>query len=90
MINPYSKQTETLILLHYRHLSEKDRRHYAAIEAVKLGRGGISYISKILGVSRTTIIAGKKELQLLSECGQIPLRRQRKAGGGRKKNGKTS
>jgi hypothetical protein len=88
MMSPYNKKIEQLILLHYSHLSERDRRHYAALEAVKLGRGGTSYISKILGVSRTTIIAGKKELELLSQGGQTLLKRQRKAGGGRKKNGK--
>ena len=85
MIIPYSKETEQLILLHYSHLSEKDRRHYAAIEAIKLGRGGATYISKILGVSRTTIIVGKKELKSLAQGIQNPVKRQRKAGGGRKK-----
>ena len=29
----------------YRSLNERDRRHYAAIEAIKLGHGGIGYIS---------------------------------------------
>ena len=84
MTSPYSNETEQLILLHYNHLSEKDRRHYAAIEAVKLGRGGTTYISKILGISRTTIIVGKKELKSLAQ-GVAPVKRQRKAGGGRKK-----
>lgn len=85
MISPYSDATEQLILLHYNHLSEKDRRHYAAIEAIKLGRGGATYISKLLGVSRTTIIVGKKELASLAKGVHIPVKRQRKAGGGRKK-----
>ncbi len=31
----------------YNSLSEKDRRRYAAIEALKLGWGGISYISEL-------------------------------------------
>ena len=57
MISPYTKQTESLMVLHYSHISERDRRHYAAIEAIKLGRGGTSYISKLLGISRTTIIS---------------------------------
>jgi hypothetical protein len=77
-----------LILLHYSHLLERDRRHYAAIEAVKLGRGGTSYISKLLGMSRTTIIEGRKELEVLSQYKSPFGKRQRKAGGGRKKNGK--
>jgi hypothetical protein len=87
MISPYTKQTESLMVLHYSHLSERDRRHYAAIEAVKLGRGGTSYISKLLGISRTTIISATKQLeQAVASGGQLPVnRRQRKAGGGRKK-----
>jgi hypothetical protein len=86
MVSPYNNATELLILLHYSHLSERDRRHYAAIEAVKLGRGGTSYISKLLGISRTTIIEGRKELELLAHSGgQVLVKRQRKAGGGRKK-----
>ena len=81
MVSPYNNQTELLILLHYSHLSERDRRHYAAIEAVKLGRGGTSYISQLLGISRTTIIEGRKELELLAQSGQLLVKRQRKAWG---------
>ena len=32
----------------YESLSEKDRRRYAAVEAAKLGRGGITYLSEML------------------------------------------
>src|SRR3982751_2395494 len=85
MISPYTKQTELLMVVHYSHLSERDRRHYAAIEAVKLGRGGTSYISKLLGISRTTIISATKQLKTLASGGQMLVSRQRKAGGGRKK-----
>lgn len=76
--------------LHYSRLSEKDRRHYAAIEAIKLGHGGTTYISKILAVDRNTIIEGKKELIALACYEQIPPEKQRRPGGGRKKNGKIS
>lgn len=79
-----------LVQLYYSRLSEKDRRHYAAVEAIKLGRGGTTYISKVLGIDRNTIIQGKKELMRASEYEQIPLDKQRRPGGGRKKNGKTS
>lgn len=71
--------------LHYSRLSEKDRRHYAALESLKLGRGGITYISKVLGVDRKTILQGRTELTEDLE-NPIPPGRQRKAGGGRKKN----
>ena len=52
--------------LHYSRLSEKDCRHYAAVEAIKLGHGGNTYISRVLEVDRNTIIQGKKELEVLS------------------------
>jgi len=36
----------------YTTLSEKDRRHYAAVEASKLGHGGVSYIARVLAACR--------------------------------------
>ena len=48
--------------LHYSRLSEKDRRQYAGLEAVKLGWGGISYISALLGIHKRTVREGIKEL----------------------------
>ena len=85
MIDVFSEKTIMLMLLHYSRLSEKDRRQYAALESLKLGRGGITYISKVLSVDRKTILQGRKELtEILATS--IPLNRQRKAGGGRKKN----
>ncbi len=79
-----------LMQLHYSRLSEKDRRHYAAVEAIKLGHGGTTYISRILAVDRNTVIQGKKELMALTAYQQIPPEKQRRPGGGRKKNGKIS
>jgi len=90
MISEYSDKIKMLMQLHYSRLSEKDRRHYAAVEAIKLGYGGTTYISKVLAVDRNTIIQGKKELMALAQYQQIPEDKQRRAGGGRKKNGKTS
>ncbi len=85
MIEEFSEKTIMLMQLHYSRLSEKDRRHYAALESLKLGRGGITYISKVLGVDRKTILQGRTELTEDLE-NPIPPGRQRKAGGGRKKN----
>lgn len=47
----------------YASLNEKDRRHYAAIEALKLGHGGIGYISQVLGCDQKTIHRGMTELE---------------------------
>ncbi len=46
----------------YKSLNEKDRRRYAAIEAAKLGWGGISYISALFGCDYCTIRFGLLEL----------------------------
>jgi hypothetical protein len=44
-------------------LGEKDRRRYAAIEATKLGHGGIEYIASLLGCDPKTIRQGQSELE---------------------------
>ena len=44
-------------------LSEKDRRRYAAIEALKLGHGGIDYIARLLGCDSKTIRQGMQDLE---------------------------
>ena len=66
-------------------LSEKDKRHYAALESVKLGHGGQTYISQLLGISRPCISRGIKELNSPDYCDLLLLGRQRHFGGGRKK-----
>ena len=86
MIEEFTKKTKMLMQLHYSRLSEKDRRQYAALESLKLGWGGTTYISKVLGVDRNTIIQGRKELTIDLENSFLGQDRQRRAGGGRKKN----
>ena len=43
-------------------LNEKQRRIYLASEAVAIGRGGITAVSRVSGVSRSVITAGIKEI----------------------------
>ena len=65
----------------YQSLSEKDRRRYAAVEALKLGWGGKSYISQLLGCDDEAMQLG------LTELGQpeaLEMKRIRREGGGRK------
>ena len=45
----YNQETEQMIRKYYVTLSEKDRRRYAAVEALTLGVGGQGYIAKVLG-----------------------------------------
>ncbi|MBA4191130.1 MAG: hypothetical protein C0467_24365 [Planctomycetaceae bacterium] len=47
----------------YRSLRENDRRRYAAIEATKLGHGGVDYIARLLGCDPKTIRQGVIELE---------------------------
>ena len=79
----YSSSIESEIKKLYNSLSEKDKRRYAAIEAQKLGWGGISYIMKLCGCSRNTIVQGIKDLETMNET-TINNLRIRKKGGGRK------
>jgi hypothetical protein len=64
-------------------LSEKDQRRYAALEAQRLGHGGINYVSGILGCSTRTIRRGLEELDTLDE--DPAAGRVRRPGAGRKK-----
>lgn len=48
-------------------LSEKDRRRYAAVEAEKLGHGGVEYISRILGCDDATIRQGRSDIAQLPD-----------------------
>jgi transcriptional regulator of acetoin/glycerol metabolism len=41
-------------------LPEDHRRRYAAVEALKIGRGGITYGARVLGMSRRTIYTGMR------------------------------
>jgi len=71
---------------YYETLSENDRRRYAGIEAMKLGRGGTTYIAKVLGCSCKTVRKGRSEIVRLSKESKKDKgkRRIRKRGGGRK------
>jgi hypothetical protein len=78
---PYSLAIEDQMRLFYQCLSEKDRRRYAAVEAAKLGRGGISYLARVLDCDRHTIRQGLEEL---GDPEGLKQNRIRRPGGGRK------
>jgi hypothetical protein len=77
----YPPEIEQQMQRFYQSLSEKDRRRYAAVEALKLGRGGLSYISQLLGCEDEAMQFGKQELQ---DEAQLNQSRVRRIGGGRK------
>jgi hypothetical protein len=47
----------------FRWLSEQDRRRYAAIEAAKLGHGGVEYIARVWACDPKTIRQGLHDLE---------------------------
>ncbi len=71
-----------------RTLSEKDRRRFAAIEAVQRGYGGVVYVAGMLGCSTKTIERGIKELDQLQD--DPAAGRVRRPGAGRKKGSNRS
>ena len=79
----YSPDIEQLVRQYYQSLSEKDRRRFAALEAIKLGHGGIHYIAKVLACDPQTVKDGMQELKQLPD--DPAGSRIRKPGGGRKK-----
>ena len=83
LLSPYTKEIENSIKNTYLQLSEKDRRTYAAIEALKLPRGGIAYLVRLLGCSPNTIKRGIEELSSQASKSDTENRIRRK-GGGRK------
>jgi hypothetical protein len=62
-------------------LDEKHARRVLGLLAEREGRGGIARLSRVTGVSRTTILQGQREL-----VGEdpVPEGRVRRPGGGRK------
>jgi predicted ArsR family transcriptional regulator len=59
----YSAEVERMIKRLFDSLNESDRRRYAAIEAAKLGHGGIDYIARVLDCDPKTIRRGLEELE---------------------------
>ena len=60
------------------------RRQWAATEARELGWGGVTAVAKATGLSRPTITAGLRELDLPHEERMAEAVRTRRPGGGRK------
>jgi hypothetical protein len=77
------EQTQVQMRIFYGTLSEKDRRRFAAIEAQRLGHGGVTYIARVLGCSTRTILRGIAEFETLND--DPVAGRVRRPGAGRKK-----
>lgn len=77
----YPAAIEVQMQRYYQSLCEKDRRRYAAIEAVKLGYGGQAYIRRLFGCHHETLALGRAELE---DETALEQERIRQVGGGRK------
>ncbi len=64
---PYTARVEDHMRVLYDSLSEKDRRRYAAVEAEKLGHGGVEYIAQLFDCDAETIRRGREDVD------QLPL-----------------
>lgn len=76
-----NSNSEKLWIKAYSSLDEAQRRWFAAQRAVEIGRGGITYVRRLTGLSRTTIAKGVEELQSRKP---LCVGRIRASGGGRK------
>lgn len=81
-IMQYSEEHEQDMIGLYNSLSEKDKRRYAAVEAKKLGHGGIDYICCLFGCDYKTVRKGIVDLDNKEALQQNGIRIP---GGGRKK-----
>jgi hypothetical protein len=76
-MNAYAPEVESKMKRLAGSLKENDRRRYAAIEALKLGYGGIEYIARVLECDPKTIRVGLGELE---DADDLDTARTRKKG----------
>ena len=75
-MTPYTKDVELAMVTFSRSLREKDRRRYAAVEAAKLGAGGMPYVAKLLGIDPKTIRQGQADLLHLPDVPPEDVRKK--------------
>lgn len=73
-------ELKAAIVLFYSLLDEQQRRLFAGLESIKLGRGGDSAVAAFLGLDPHTVARGRQ--QLLDQ--NVLSGRTRRSGGGRK------
>jgi hypothetical protein len=74
------KELKASILLFYSLLDEQQRRLYAGLESLKLGRGGDRQLAEFLDLDPHTVARGRQ--QLVAQ--DVEVDRARRSGGGRK------
>jgi hypothetical protein len=79
LLNPYPAPVEQVMRFTYASLNERQRRLYAANEALKLEHGGVAYVAHLFGCHRKTVQRGLLELQGTET--PLPAHQARKKGG---------
>ena len=80
----YPDSVKEYMKAYYDQLPERSRRQYAAIESIKLGWGGQTYICNLLLLTQKTLRKGLREIKNPTENTSFGTERQRKIGGGPK------
>jgi hypothetical protein len=75
-MTPYSVDVELTMITFFGSLREKDRRRYAAVEATKLGAGGVPYIARLLGIDPNTVRQGEADLKELPDVPPEDVRKK--------------
>jgi hypothetical protein len=81
MLTTYSPTTQVAMRRVFDSLNERDRRLYAAAEAIKLGRGGLLFLARLFDCDPKTIRRGIRELR---QEDSLPPGRSRKKGAAEK------
>jgi len=76
-----SHELKAAIIIFFSILNEQQRRIFAGLESLKLGKGGDGIVAHILGIDSHTVAKGRLELQ----GNDLEIDRIRREGGGRKK-----
>jgi hypothetical protein len=63
MVTPYSPVAEEGMRRLFDSLSERERRLFAGVQALQMGRGGLVYLSQLFDCDKKTIRRGIRELQ---------------------------
>lgn len=77
MVTTFVSSTEQAMRRLFDSLGERERRLYAAAEAIQLGRGGLVYLARLFECDQKTIRRGIHELQ---HEPSLPPGRSRKKG----------
>jgi len=77
----YTQDIEVKMQRHFSRLLENARRGYAAVEAAKLGHGGIEYVAALFSIDPKTVRRGLTELEMVED--PSPGRTRKKGAAGR-------